>query len=65
MYFDLTGSLLETAHLLVVLFAIPIMPLATWMGRSINQRLGERYFGILFWLVMLGYAVRLVVYIAS
>lgn len=39
--------------------AVPLMPLATLLGRRINRRLGERAYAGLFWGVMAGYTARL------
>ena len=55
-----TGGLVdESATFLVA--ALPLMPVATWLGRRINQELGEVAYASLFWVVMTGYAVRALV----
>ena len=43
----------------MALAAIPLMALGTWAGSSLNERVGEHRFAILFWTVMGGYTVRL------
>jgi uncharacterized membrane protein YfcA len=45
---------------LVALGAIPLMLVATFAGRRINRSIGERGYTSLFWGVMAGYTVRLV-----
>lgn len=44
----------------LALLAIPLMLLATFTGRTINQSIGERGYTGLFWTVMAGYTARLV-----
>ncbi len=39
--------------------AVPLMVAATWFGRSLNHRIGERGYTMLFWSVMAGYTWRL------
>lgn len=55
----LHASLLSQQALILWFSAIPLMPLATLLGRQINRRLGERAYAGLFWTVMTGYTVRL------
>jgi len=43
------------------LAAVPLMVLATFSGRRINRDIGERGYTWLFWSVMAGYTLRLVV----
>jgi hypothetical protein len=45
---------------LVALAALPLMLVATFAGRRINRSIGERGYTSLFWGVMAGYTVRLV-----
>ncbi|WP_222131342.1 TSUP family transporter [Pseudonocardia sp. C8] len=45
---------------LLALAAVPLMFGATYFGRHLNSKLGERGFTGLFWLVMMGYTARLV-----
>jgi len=46
-------------------FAIPLMLVATFTGRRINRRIGERGYTFLFWGVMTGYTVRLLLNLAG
>jgi uncharacterized membrane protein YfcA len=54
------ASLLDGTSWSVMLLAIPLMPLAALAGRQLNTRIGERAFAGLFWTVMAGYALRLI-----
>jgi uncharacterized membrane protein YfcA len=54
------SSLLNGRHGQFLLLCLPLMPLATYLGRFVNRRVGERAYAILFWGVMAGYATRLV-----
>ena len=53
------ADLLGRGSVLMALAAIPLMALGTWAGSSLNERVGEHRFAILFWTVMGGYTVRL------
>ncbi|MDP8969084.1 MAG: sulfite exporter TauE/SafE family protein, partial [Actinomycetota bacterium] len=53
------ASLLGPDALAVLVAALPLMPMATFLGRRINQGLGERAYAGLFWGVMAGYTLRL------
>lgn len=55
------AALIPADAYLLALAAVPLMFAATLVGRRLNSRLGERGFTGLFWLVMTGYTVRLVV----
>lgn len=44
---------------LTALAALPLMALGTWSGSRLNQNVGERSFAVLFWVVMIGYSIRL------
>ena len=55
------AELLGRTSVLVALAAIPLMAFGTWTGSTINSRAGERTFAILFWIVMAGYSVRLLI----
>ncbi|MEN8376865.1 MAG: TSUP family transporter [Gemmatimonadota bacterium] len=55
------ASLLGPRALTAAILAFPLMPLATFAGRWLNARLGEVGYAALFWSVIAGYAVRLVV----
>jgi len=54
------GGLIGQTELLLAVCLIPIMIAATFVGRHLNQRVGERGYAILFWAVMLGYTGRLI-----
>ena len=57
-----TGAeLLSGDSYLIALAAVPLMVLATFSGRRINRDIGERGYTWLFWSVMAGYTLRLVV----
>ena len=58
------ARLLDRSAVLLAVAAIPLMFLATFGGRRINRQLGERGYTGLFWSVMAGYTVRLVVQLA-
>lgn len=55
------GQLLGREAVTVAVLAIPLMFLATLTGRKINRSLGEKGYTGLFWTVMAGYTVRLLV----
>ncbi len=46
----------EGATLLAL--ALPLMPLAALLGRSVNRSMGERAFALLFWGLMTAYSIR-------
>jgi uncharacterized membrane protein YfcA len=54
------AELITADGYVLALAAVPLMVLATLLGRHLNSRLGERGFSGLFWLVMAGYTARLV-----
>ena len=54
------ASLIGTNGYLLALACVPLMVGATFLGRRINQSVGERGFTGLFWTVMVGYTARLV-----
>lgn len=54
------AGLLSADSFLVALAAVPLMLVATFAGRQINRSIGERGYTSLFWAVMAGYALRLV-----
>ncbi len=56
------ANLIEKEHWLLVLILIPLMPIATFTGRKINRAAGQQYFDYLFWTVIAGYAIRLLIY---
>lgn len=53
-------SLLGISSFLILLATVPLMAVGTWCGRGLNERLGERSFATLFWVIMGGYSARLV-----
>ncbi len=53
------ANLLGRTSILLAVAAVPLMALGTWTGSSLNERVGEHRFAILFWTVMSGYTVRL------
>jgi hypothetical protein len=53
------GQLLGRTSLLIALAAVPLMALGTWSGSTLNERVGEHTFAVLFWTVMSGYSVRM------
>ena len=56
-----TGAdLLGGQSFVIALIAVPLMVVATFTGRTINRSIGERGYTWLFWAVMAGYTVRLV-----
>jgi uncharacterized membrane protein YfcA len=55
------AGLLSRDSFLLALTAVPLMLIATFSGRRINRAIGERGYGLLFWGVMIGYTVRLVI----
>lgn len=54
----ITADILDTQALTTALLLSPLMIAATLTGRLMNQRLGERGYAVLFWVVMGGYSVR-------
>jgi hypothetical protein len=54
------AGLLDSSAYRLAALAVPLMLLASLLGRRVNQRLGERGFTRLFWGVMVAYAGRLV-----
>lgn len=55
------AQLLDRTAVTVAVLAIPLMFVATLGGRKINRSLGEKGYTGLFWSVMAGYTVRLLV----
>lgn len=55
------AQLLDGSALLLALMAAPLMIIATFTGRRINHSIGEAGYSTLFWTVMAGYTVRLLV----
>jgi len=54
------SELLGRTSILVAIAAVPLMALGTGTGSTIKRRAGEQTFAVLFWTVMAGYTVRLV-----
>jgi uncharacterized membrane protein YfcA len=54
------AALLTGGDYLVALVCVPLMFIATFVGRTFNFRIGERGYSGLFWTVMVGYTGRLV-----
>ncbi len=55
----LEGSLLSERSWAIVLWTVPLMPLAALTGRLLSRRMGEVGYAMLFWAVMAGYSARL------
>lgn len=55
------AQLLDGSALLVAVLAVPLMIVATFTGRHVNRSIGEAGYSTLFWTVMAGYTVRLLV----
>lgn len=55
------AQLLTGDSFVIALAAVPLMLVATFTGRRINQSIGEQGYTWLFWGVMAGYATRLLV----
>lgn len=53
------AALLGSAAIMTAAVCAPLMVLATFGGRRINRKLGERGYAVLFWAVMCGYSARL------
>jgi hypothetical protein len=54
------GTLLDAGSAKIAATAVPLMILGTALGRQLNRKAGETGFTIIFWLVMSGYSVRLI-----
>jgi len=54
------AGLLATESLILAALCAPLMLVATFTGRRLNRTVGERGYAVLFWTVMCGYSVRLV-----
>ncbi|MGB7860352.1 MAG: sulfite exporter TauE/SafE family protein [Acidimicrobiia bacterium] len=55
------ADLLGSTSVLIAVLAVPLMILATFTGRNINYSIGETGYTVLFWVVMSGYTLRLIV----
>ncbi len=54
------SSLVNSTTLTILVSAVLIMPFAVYLGRLINEEIGERSYAALFWTVMAGYTARLI-----
>ena len=54
-----TAGIFDTIDMTVVLLALPVMPIAAWVGRHVNQRMDETAFRWVFWSVVGGYTLRM------
>lgn len=57
------ADLLGRSAVLMALAALPLMALGTWTGSKFNEQTSEKSFAILFWSVMMGYTVRLGIFL--
>ena len=55
-----TAGIFQNLDLTVVLLALPVMPVAAWIGRHVNERMDESAFRWIFWTVVGGYTLRMV-----
>lgn len=55
------ARLLDGSAVLLAILAVPLMLVATFTGRRINQSIGEKGYSVLFWAVMAGYTLRLLI----
>ena len=55
------AQLLDGSALLIAVMAVPLMVIATFGGRKINHAIGETGYSALFWTVMAGYTMRLII----
>lgn len=53
------AAFFDGTSILVLASAVPIMCIAVLIGRRINSEIGERGYAALFWTVMAGYSLRL------
>ena len=53
------SQLLGRSSVVIALLAVPLMILGTFAGRRINYSIGEKGYTVLFWMVMGGYTLRL------
>lgn len=57
----INGSFFKEIPFSILMGTVIIMPFAVFAGRFVNQKIGERAYNILFWIVMVGYTIRLLV----
>lgn len=56
-----SAFLLESQSVLIIAATVPLMVVGVLLGRRINNVIGERGYAALFWVVMMGYSVHLLV----
>ena len=56
------AGLLDDMSSTTLAAALPMMPVAAWVGRSVNRRIGEESFRWVFWSVVAGYTMRMAGY---
>jgi uncharacterized protein len=61
----LNAALLDGQMLHLAAWTIPLVPFTAALGYRINRDMGERAFRALFWSVMLGYSVRVLVLLVA
>jgi uncharacterized membrane protein YfcA len=54
-----TAGLFDDLDLVVPAVALPVMPVAAWVGRAVNRRVSESAFRWIFWSVVGGYTLRM------
>jgi len=55
------AGLFERNSALIISTSVPLMFAGVLLGRQINKAIGERGYTALFWAVMMGYSVRLLI----
>jgi uncharacterized membrane protein YfcA len=55
-----SAGLLADVPWSIVLTGLPLMPVAAWAGRAVNERINEHAFQWVFWSVVGGYVFRMV-----
>lgn len=55
------GALYDTFTYKIVIYSLFIMPFAVYLGKFINEKIGEKAYSVLFWTVMFGYSIRIIV----
>lgn len=53
------AQILDGRALLIFVLAFPMMALGTFTGFQLNRRLGETGFAAFFWMIMVGYSMRI------
>ena len=57
----INGSFFKDIPWSILIGTFLIMPFAVFAGRFVNKKIGAQAYNILFWLVMTGYTIRLLV----